>query len=105
MSEDNSMQQPANIDFVLSIAQTLEARIDHNFNSLMSISFLVEFLYSSLEKRGIEIPLDEEFEKFQKERLKEIREQFEQAAKETNEEMVKEAAEDIIENSNINLDD
>jgi hypothetical protein len=69
--------QPTPFNFVMSLAKALESRIDYNFNSIIQISMLVEYLYMQLEKKDLGIVLDEEFEKFQKERLEEIRSEFE----------------------------
>lgn len=88
-------------DFVFTIAQTLESRIDYNFNSLMQISLLVEFLYQTLEEQGINIPLDEKFENFQKERVEEIQKKFQEVASS----MTEEAVQNSESNLNINLKD
>ena len=47
------LQAPATVDFVINVAQTLESRVDYNFNSIMSVSMLVEFLYQTLEKQEL----------------------------------------------------
>lgn len=101
------LQAPATVDFVINVAQTLESRVDYNFNSIMSVSMLVEFLYQTLEKQGIDIPLDEEFETFQAERLAEIQEKFkeaaEKAADQVKQEAVEEAAEADISEADIDI--
>lgn len=97
---NQDLQQPANLQFVINLAQALETRIDYNFNSVIQMSMLVEFLYETLEKQGIKIPIDTEFQEFQETRMKEIREKFSEAMTET--------AQDLSENltdSNINLED
>lgn len=88
-------------DFVMTVAQTLESRIDYNFNSLMQISLLVEFLYQTLEEQGIQIPLDEKFEAFQKERVEEIQKKFQEVAAS----MTQESVDNLSANTNIDLED
>lgn len=68
--------KPVPFDFLMPLSQALEARIDYNFNSLIQLSLLIEYLYTQLEQKGIKVELDEDFDKFQKERIEEIREQF-----------------------------
>ena len=94
---DAQMNEPASIKFLIDVAQAMETRIDYNFNSVIQVSLLVEFLYEALEKQGISIPLDEEFQKFQEERLAEIRSKFDEA--------VAEATEELKQDPDINLED
>lgn len=97
---NQDLQQPATLQFVINLAQALETRIDYNFNSVIQMSMLVEFLYETLEKQGINIPIDTEFQEFQEKRMKEIQEKFSETLTET--------AENLSENiltSNINLED
>ncbi|MBC8226998.1 MAG: hypothetical protein H8E74_07645 [Gammaproteobacteria bacterium] len=107
MSSNNSedLNEPAPIKFVLDVAQAMETRIDYNFNSIIQVSLLVEFLYEALEKQGIEIPLDESFEKFQAERLSEIKAKFDEAVSEATEEVAKEAMQEQVDETKINLED
>jgi len=70
--------KPVPFDFLLPLSQALEARIDYNFNSLIQLSLLIEYLYDQLEAKGIEIKIDEEFDTFQQRRIKEIRSQFDE---------------------------
>ena len=83
MSEQNQIDlpdelkdKPVPFQFFINIADALEARIDYNFNSMIQVSLLVEYMYSQLEEKGIEIKLDEKFEEFQNSRLEEITKQF-----------------------------
>lgn len=94
---DAQMNEPASIKFLIDVAQAMETRIDYNFNSVIQVSLLVEFLYEALEKQGIGIPLDEEFQKFQEQRLAEIRSKFDEA--------VAEATEELKQDPDINLED
>ena len=103
MSEENTLEVTP--DFVLTVAQTLESRIDYNFNSIMQISLLVEFLYQTLEEQGIEIPLDEKFEAFQKERVEEIQKKFQEVAASMTQEVVDNANKSTTPNADINLED
>ena len=76
--------QPVPLNFLITVADALESRIDYNFNSVIQISMLVEFLYNKLQEKGMEIPLDEEFETFQNERLKEIQSEFDKIKEKSN---------------------
>jgi hypothetical protein len=71
--------QPTPFSFVMSLAKALESRIDYNFNSIIQMSMLIEYLYIQLEKKGIEINMEEEFKTFQSERLEELKKEFESA--------------------------
>jgi hypothetical protein len=102
---DQQMNEPASIKFLIDVAQAMETRIDYNFNSVIQVSLLVEFLYEALEKQGISIPLDEDFQKFQEERLAEIKTKFDEAVSEATENLQKEAEQQKVEDSNINLED
>jgi hypothetical protein len=102
---DEQMNEPASIKFLIDVAQAMETRIDYNFNSVIQVSLLVEFLYEALEKQGISIPLDEDFQKFQEERLAEIKTKFDEAVSEATENLQKEAEQQKVEDSNINLED
>lgn len=67
MSEqtENKLQE------LINVLRGHEMRIDYNFNAMLQISMLLEYLYESLGKKGIEIDMTE-FEQFQKERIEEI---------------------------------
>ena len=103
MSEENNPELTP--DFVLTVAQTLESRIDYNFNSILQISLLVEFLYQTLEEQGIEIPLDDKFEAFQKERVEEIQKKFQEVAASMTQEVVNSATNNTVPDTDINLED
>jgi hypothetical protein len=94
---DAQMNEPASVKFLIDVAQAMETRIDYNFNSVIQVSLLVEFLYEALEKQGIQIPLDQDFEEFQKNRLSEIKSKFDEA--------VSEATKELEPDSEINLED
>ena len=63
---DELKGRPVPFDFLMPLSQALEARIDYNFNSLIQLSLLIEYLYSELEKKGLKVELDEQFDEFQK---------------------------------------
>lgn len=66
MSEsDNKLQE------LINVLRGHEMRIDYNFNAMLQISMLLEYLYETLSKKGIEIDMTE-FEEFQKKRIDEI---------------------------------
>ena len=76
MLPEDMKEQPVPLNFLITVADALESRIDYNFNSVIQISMLVEFMYNKLKEKGMEIPLDEEFEAFQKSRFEEIQAEF-----------------------------
>jgi len=70
-------EQPVPFGFLIPLSQALEARIDYNFNSMIQLSLLVEYLYQELENKDIVIEMGDKFQAFQDERVKEIKTQFE----------------------------
>ena len=98
---DEVKDNPVPLKFLITVADALETRIDYNFNSLIQISMLVEFLYQKLAKQGIEIPLDEEFEEFQKTLFTEIQSEFDKIKDSIDPQV---AAEEFLK-QNINLKD
>lgn len=74
---DEMKQKPVPLQFLITVADALEGRIDYNFNSIIQMSMLVEYMHLKLSEKGIDIPLDEDFQKFQESRLSEIQEEFE----------------------------
>ena len=94
--------------FVVNLAQALEARIDYNFNSMIQLSILVEYLYEKLDQSGIKIDLtDEDFTAFQDSRITEIQEQLKEAATppQPSEEDLKEILKNNIKESPVDLTD
>lgn len=91
-------EQPVPFGFLIPLTQALEARIDYNFNSMIQLSLLVEYLYDQLEAKGIEIEMGDNFQKFQDERVAEIKKQFELQKAEVE-------AEAELQESDINLKD
>ena len=67
------MEKP-NIDIqeILPLLSAQDMRIDYNFNTIINLSILIEFLYNKLNESDLKIDLDSGFDKFQKERLEEI---------------------------------
>lgn len=98
---DEVKDKPVPLQFLITVADALESRIDYNFNSVIQISMLVEFMYTKLKEKGIEIPLDEDFEEFQKTRLAEIQSEFNKIKSEASPEK---AAEEFLKN-NVDLKD
>lgn len=98
---DEMKQQPVPLQFLITIADALESRIDYNFNSLIQISMLVEYIHIQLAEKGINIELDEDFKTFQEKRLTEIQQEFE-AIKNG---MDPEAAAEELLNNKVNLKD
>ena len=64
------------LEEVLKLVQAHEMRIDYNFNSLLQLSMLVEYLYEQLAVLNIEIDMSG-FEEFQNNKVKEIENNFE----------------------------
>ena len=98
---DDMKQQPVPLQFLITVADALESRIDYNFNSLIQISMLVEYMHIKLAEKGIDIELDEEFKTFQEKRLSEIQKEFESIKSNLDPEK---AAEDLLSNP-VNLED
>jgi hypothetical protein len=98
---DEMKQQPVPLQFLITIADALESRIDYNFNSLIQISMLVEYMHIKLAEKGINIELDEDFKTFQEKRLDEIQQEFESIKNKMDPQA---AAEDLI-NNKVNLED
>tara|TARA_E500000331_G_C16855838_1_gene539810 strand:- start:248 stop:595 length:348 start_codon:yes stop_codon:yes gene_type:complete len=73
---EDMKNEPVPLNFLITIADALESRIDYNFNSIIQISMLVEYLYSKLSDHGITIELEEDFKSFQENRLEEIQSEF-----------------------------
>jgi hypothetical protein len=96
--------QPTPFGFTMNLAQALEARIDYNFNSIIQISMLVEYLYDKLEEKGISIELDEGFQKFQEERLADIKKQFEEVSA-SMKDVATEAADIAVKEAIVDLED
>jgi len=109
MSEENQSlelneelaKQNVPLGFLMSLTKALENRVDYNFNNLIQLSLLIEFLYESLEKQGIKIPLDSDFEEFQNKRLEEIKAEFDKHMSEQS----KQFEESIKEESDLDLKD
>lgn len=101
MLPENMKDQPVPLNFLITVADALESRIDYNFNSVIQISMLVEFIYNKLNEKGIEIPLNEEFEAFQKSRFEEIQAEFDKMKDQAKPE---EAAKEFLK-QNVNLKD
>ena len=64
------------IEEMLKLVQGHEMRIDYNFNSILQLSMLVEYLYEQLEACEVKIDMDG-FDDFQKAKVKEIEENYE----------------------------
>jgi hypothetical protein len=60
---------------LVNILQAHEMRIEYNFNAMLQLSMLVEYLYEKLAEQKIEINM-EGFQDFQKKRLEEIDESY-----------------------------
>ncbi len=91
-------EQPVPFGFLIPLTQALEARIDYTFNSMIQLSLLVEYLYDQLEAKDIKIEMGDNFQKFQDERVAEIKKQFELQKAEVE-------AEAELQESDINLKD
>ena len=100
MSENKEIPN-ATVDMLFDVAKALETRIDYNFNSMIQLSLLVEHLYEQLDELDIKIPMGETFEKFQKQRLQEIQNNFDSAM----EEAKLKATEENLKNSDVKLED
>ena len=93
---DEMKDKPVPLNFLITVADALESRIDYNFNSLIQISMLVEYIHTKLAEKGIDIQLDDDFKAFQEDRLAEIQAEFEQIKSKLDPEKV---AEDLLKDS------
>lgn len=93
---DEMKDKPVPLNFLITVADALESRIDYNFNSLIQISMLVEYIHTKLAEKGIDIQLDDDFKAFQEDRLAEIQAEFEQIKSKVDPEKV---AEDLLKDS------
>ena len=93
--------KPVPLNFLITVADALESRIDYNFNSLIQISMLVEYIHTKLAEKGIDIELDDDFKAFQEGRLAEIQAEFEAIKSKVDPEKV---AEDLLKDS-VDLED
>jgi hypothetical protein len=98
---DEMKDKPVPLNFLITVADALESRIDYNFNSLIQISMLVEYIHTKLAEKGIEIELDDDFKTFQESRLAEIQAEFEAIKSKVDPEKV---AEDLLKDS-VDLED
>ena len=78
-------KEPVPFNFFMPMVKALENRIDYNFNTIIQLSLLLEYLYENLEKHDIKIELNETFEKFQETRLEEMKQEFLKKAQESSE--------------------
>ena len=94
------------IEEMLKIVQAHEMRIDYNFNAMLHVSMLLEYLYDSLEKAGVKIDM-EGFEEYQKVKLEEIQTSYDEIKNdpEAQEKLKKAFEQHTSADSNINLDD
>lgn len=88
-------KEPVPFSFFMPLVKALENRIDYNFNTIIQLSLLVEYLYEELEQKGIQIELDSKFNEFQETRLKEMKEEFLKKASEQEVESDEETKVDI----------
>ena len=95
--------KPVPLQFMLTVADALESRIDYNFNSLIQISMLVEYIHTKLNSQGIEIKLDEEFKAFQETRLQEIQQEFEKIKQNVPD--PQDVAQDLVNSQTVDLKD
>lgn len=90
---------------MLKIVQAHEMRIDYNFNAMLHLSMLLEYLYDALEKLDIKIDM-EPFEKYQAEKLKEIESSYEEIKNDPEaQEKLKKVLEENGIGSDLNLSD
>lgn len=95
--------KPVPFNFFVNVTSAIESRVDYNFNSIIQVSLLLEYLYEKLEEKDIQIPLDENFAKFAEARMEEIQQQFQTAVAEKTEE-AKADAEELVSQLNMSED-
>jgi hypothetical protein len=66
---------------IIDLIQSLEMRVDHNFNTILQMTLLIEYAYKLLEKHNISVD-EEEFQQFQQERVDQLQAIAEKTAEE-----------------------
>ena len=97
---EDMKDKPVPFNFFVNVTSAIESRVDYNFNSIIQVSLLLEYLYDQLEEKDISIPLDEKFAKFAEARMEEIQQQF-QASVQEKTEQAKTDAEELVEQINM----
>lgn len=91
--------QQEKLNNLLELVKNQETRIDYNFNTIIQMTILSEYIFSKLSDNFPDLKMHEDFEEFQKQRVDEFNNMLEELDK-TSEE-VKAASEDIIKNLNL----
>jgi|13_taG_2_1085334.scaffolds.fasta_scaffold00160_11 hypothetical protein len=66
-------------DNILSLLQNQEERVNYNFNTLLQMTILVEYMFSKLNESMPDLNLEKDFEPFQKKRIEEFNKMTEEA--------------------------
>ena len=85
--DEEIAKEPVPFNFFMPVVKAIENRVDYNFNTIIQLSLLLEYLYENLEQQGIKIELDENFQEFQDKRLEEMKTEFIKAQQEQEEKL------------------
>jgi adenylate kinase family enzyme len=68
-----------NLQDLFSLVQNQEERVNYNFNTVLQMTILVEYLFSKLKDRFPDLKLEEDFQAFQDKRIEEFNKMTEEA--------------------------
>lgn len=84
---------------LLELVKNQELRVDYNFNTIIQMTILTEYIFSKISENFPDLNMQEDFETFQKERIDEFNNMLTQLDESS--EKLKEASEEIIKNINL----
>lgn len=84
---------------LLELVKNQEVRVDYNFNTIIQMTILTEYIFSKIAENFPDLKMHEEFENFQKQRVDEFNNMLEELDQSS--EDIKAASEEIIKNINL----
>ena len=88
------------IDNILSLLQNQEERVNYNFNTILQMTILTEYMFSKLNQHMPELKIEEDFESFQQERIEDFNKMTEEAIQSAKD-IASETQKEIIDKINI----
>ena len=95
MSENNQK-----IDNILALLQNQEERVNYNFNTILQMTILTEYMFSKLSQHMPELNIEQDFESFQQKRIEEFNKMTEEAIKSAKD-IASKTQEEILDKINI----
>ena len=89
----------SDLNNLLELVKNQELRVDYNFNTIIQMTILTEYIFSKISENFPDLNMQEDFETFQKERIDEFNNMLTQLDESS--EKLKEASEEIIKNINL----